>query len=87
MIKFDYEGRGVLANDNVIKNIRIFHEFLLNFGQIFCLIFKIFSGFCCTNQGTSMSIIFHKIMTKILSLCALLSIDNYNTEFTITENS
>ena len=34
-----------------------------------------------------MSIIFHKIMTKILSLCALLSIDNYNTEFTITENS
>ena len=49
MIKFDYKGRGVLAKDNVIKNIRIFHEFLLNFGQIFSLIFKIFSGFCCTN--------------------------------------
>ena len=32
MITFDYEGGGVLANDYVIKNIRIFLKFLLNFG-------------------------------------------------------
>ena len=31
MITPDYEGEGVLANDYVIKNIRIFHKFLLNF--------------------------------------------------------
>ena len=32
MITFDYEGgRGVLANDYVIKNIRIFHKFLQNY--------------------------------------------------------
>ena len=48
--EFDYEGGGgVLANDYVIKNNRIFHKFLLNFGQILSLIFKIFSGFDCTN--------------------------------------
>ena len=35
MITLDYEGGGgVLANDYVIKNIRIFRKFLLNFGQI-----------------------------------------------------
>ena len=50
MITLDYEGgAGVLANDYVIKNIRIFHKFLLSFGQILSLIFKIFSGFGCTN--------------------------------------
>ena len=43
MITFDYEGGGVLANEYVIKNIHIFHKFLLNFGQILYLIFKIFS--------------------------------------------
>ena len=31
MITFDYEGEGVLADDNVIKNIRSFHKFSLNF--------------------------------------------------------
>ena len=36
MITFDYEGGGgVLANDYVIRYIRIFHKFLLNFVQIF----------------------------------------------------
>ena len=51
MIAIDYEGQGegVLADDYVIKNICIFHKFLLNFGQILSLIFKIFSGFGCTN--------------------------------------
>ena len=45
MITFDYEvGRGVLANDYVIKNIRIFRKFLLNFGQIWSVIFKIFAN-------------------------------------------
>ena len=53
MITFDYEGeRGVLANDYVIKNIRILHKYLLNFGQVLSLIF---SGFGCRNKGTSMS--------------------------------
>ena len=42
------EGGG-LANDYVIKNIRIFYKFLLNFKQILSQIFKIFSGFGCTN--------------------------------------
>ena len=88
MITFDYEGGGgVLANDYVIKNIRIFHKFLLNFGQILSQIFKIFSGFGCTNYGTSISNFLHKIMTKILSACALLSIDNYDTEINITQIS
>ena len=33
MITLDYErGGGVLANDYVIKNIRIFLKFSLNFG-------------------------------------------------------
>ena len=40
MVTLDYEG-GILANDYVIKNIYIFHKFLLNFGQILSLIFKI----------------------------------------------
>ena len=62
---------GVLADDNVIKDIRIFEKFLQNFGQILFLIFKIFSGFGYTNQGTSISYFFHTIMTKILSVCAL----------------
>ena len=31
-----------MANDYVIKNIRIFHKFLLNFGQILSMILKIF---------------------------------------------
>ena len=89
MITLDYEvGGGVLANDYVIKNIRIFHKFLLNFGQILSQIFKIFSGFGCTNLGTSISTVFHKIMTKILSVYALqLPIDNYSREITITQNS
>ena len=72
-----------MANDYVIKNIRIFHKFLLNFGQILSLIFKIFSGFGGTNLGTSISNILHEIMTKIFSVCALLSIDNYyHSKFT-----
>ena len=84
MITFDYEGGGGgLAIDYVIKNIRIFYRILLNVGQIQSLIFKIFSRFGCTNQGTSISNILHEIMTKIFSVCALLSIDNYyHSKFT-----
>ena len=43
MITLDYEGGGgVLANDYVIKNIRIFDKLLINSRQILSLIFKIF---------------------------------------------
>ena len=34
MITFDYKGRGFLADDYVIKNIRNFRKFSLNFEQI-----------------------------------------------------
>ena len=49
MITFDYEGEGGLADDYVIKIIRIFHKFSLMFSYFLSLMIKIFVGLQCTN--------------------------------------
>ena len=73
MITIDYEGEGqgvwLIITWSRILTITIFKNFRIIFGK------------CRRTRHKLRQInIFHKIITKVLSVCAPLSIDNYYTE-------
>ena len=77
MITFDYEGGGgILAQDNLIKNIPIYHKFSLNFGPILLSFSKFSSNFDVQTKADQL----YKIMTKNRSYGNLI-IPRYYSKF------